>query len=413
MTDVSVAVEINGITDHLGVLFTHRRGQTESSTFSYDQQYVAREDAYAIDPELPLSTSRVQSRVGEAMFGALSDCTPDRWGRTLVKRREDRQARSDGRTPRQLGEVDYLLGVRDDLRQGALRFRLGRGDEGPYLAQEDSGVPALTDLPELMDLAARAEADTADLPDLLRLVRLGSSLGGARPKAHVRVADGTLAIAKFPSAAHDTWNVMAWEKVAHDLARSAGITVPRTTLLNLAGRSVLLIDRFDRRADGTRIGYLSAMTMLEASDGDQRSYLELADVVETTSDTASADLQQLWRRIVFSVLISNTDDHLRNHGFLHAHHASWRLAPAFDINPNPDPGGRYLSTAISFGDDEASVALALEVAPYFRLDPDRAASVLAEVAAAVSPWRAVAGKIGLSSREIEGMTPAFTALAEL
>lgn len=410
MTDVSVAVEIDGSTDHVGVLHTHRRGSTESATFSYDQRYLARSDAYAIDPELPLSTARIQSRVGQAMFGAFRDSAPDRWGRTLVRRREDRQARRDGRTPRQLGEVDYLLGARDDLRQGALRFRLGRDEEGPYLAAEADGVPALTDLPQLMDLAARAEADTADLPDLLRLVRAGSSLGGARPKAHVRRPDGTLALAKFPSGAHDTWNVMAWEKVAHDLAGSAGITVPRTTLLDLAGRSVLLVDRFDRRADGARIGYVSAMTMLEASDGDRRSYPEIAEVIETTSDTAGADLEQLWRRILFTVLISNSDDHLRNHGFLHAHHDSWRLAPAFDLNPNPDPAGRYLSTAISFGDDEASVALALEVAPYFRLDAARAAWVLREVAVAVSSWRRVARTIGLSAREIADMAPAFAAV---
>ena len=242
-----------------------------------------------------------------------------RWGRSLIRRREVAQARDEGREPRSLGEVDYLLGVRDDLRQGALRFR--RSD-GPFEAVEDRGVPTLTDLPELLALAARAERGTADLPDLQRLIRVGSSLGGARPKAHVRDANGNLAIAKFPSAAHDTWNVMAWEKVALELAAQAGITVPATTLLNLAGRSVLVVDRFDRTRDADggpvgRVGYVSAMTMLQSTDGEQGSYLEIAEAIEERSSQATADLHQLWRRIVFSILIYNTDDHLRNHGFLH------------------------------------------------------------------------------------------------
>jgi hypothetical protein len=156
----------------------------------------------------------------------------------------------------------------------------------------------------LLDLAQRAEADTADLPDLQRLVRIGSSLGGARPEAHVRKADGRIAIAKFPSASHDTWNVMTWEKVALDLAVQAGIEVPSSMLLNLAGRSVLILDRFDRTAAGERVGYVSAMTKLEASDGDQRSYLDIAEVIERVSTSATEELHQLWRRIVFSIMIS-------------------------------------------------------------------------------------------------------------
>lgn len=406
--EVSVHVEIDGRTAPAGTLFSHRRRGAESATFAYSSAYIGTHGSYSFDPELPLSTAAAQTRAGSALFGAFTDCSPDRWGRTLVKRREYAQARADGKTPRELGEVDYLLGVRDDLRQGALRFRHGRGEgDGPFLADSTEGIPALLDLPDLLDLAARAEDDTADLPDLLRLVRVGSSLGGARPKAHVVGSSGAVAIAKFPSSSHDTWNVMAWEKVALDLAHDAGIDVPRSELLDLAGRSVLVVDRFDRRLDGTRIGYASAMTMLEASDGDQRSYLEIAEVVERLSDEATAELEQLWRRIVFSVMISNTDDHLRNHGFLHQHDDVWRLSPAFDLNPNPDRSARRLSTAINDGDDTASLVVVRSVAPYFRLSVDRAESIIAEVAGAVSRWSATASRLGLSAREISTMASAF------
>ena len=409
--DVSVHVVLGATTVHAGTLVSHRGRGTESATFAYVSSYVALPGTYALDPQLPLGTSPRQTRIAATLFGAFTDGAPDRWGKTLVKRREYAAARAEGRTARSLSEVDYLLGVRDDLRQGALRFRAGRAEgAGPFLADEGSGVPALTDLPELMDLAARAETDTADLTDLQRLIRVGSSLGGARLKAHVLGSDGSIAIAKFPSAAHDTWNVMAWEKVALDLARAAGIAVPPSQLLRLAGRSVLIVDRFDRRRDGTRVGYLSAMTMLEASEGDQRSYLEIAEVIENHSDNASEELEQLWRRIVFSVLISNTDDHLRNHGFLHQHDDTWRLSPAFDLNPNPEPGPRHLSTAIDISDDTASIAVALGVASEFRLDDERARQVLAEVATAVSGWRTVAAAFGLPEEDIDEMTPAFDAL---
>lgn len=203
---------------------------------------------------------------------------------------------------------------------------------------------------------------------------------------------------------------MAWEKVAIDLAARAGIHVPDTTLAAVDGRSVLISTRFDRRRDGTRIGYASAMTMLEAADGQTRSYLEIAQVIEERSDIPGAELEQLWRRIVFSVLISNTDDHLRNHGFLHQRHGTWRLAPAFDLNPNPDPTARHLSTAIGMDDTAASLALAFDVAPYFRLGADQARSIITDVARAVATWQSVARANGLGSAEISHMAPAFAAL---
>jgi serine/threonine-protein kinase HipA len=199
---------------------------------------------------------------------------------------------------------------------------------------------------------------------------------------------------------------MAWEKVALDLARRAGISVPDSQLIRVGDRSVLIVDRFDRRGT-TRVGYASAMTLLEASDGDQRSYLEIAEVIEERSTNVTGDLNQLWRRICFSILISNTDDHLRNHGFLHERAESWALSPAFDLNPNPAPGPKELSTAIDFTDTLASIDTLMEVAEYFRLNARTAADVLAHVTAAAGDWRAIAASHGLEQAEIEAMEPAF------
>jgi serine/threonine-protein kinase HipA len=215
-----------------------------------------------------------------------------------------------------------------------------------------------------------------------------------------------VAIAKFPSANWDTWNVMAWEKVALDLAREAGVTVPDSQLIRIGDRNVLVVDRFDRRGTA-RIGYASAMTMLEASYGDQRSYLEIAQVIEERSTAAGAELRQLWRRIAFSVLISNTDDHLRNHGFLHERGDSWVLSPAFDLNPNPHPGLKDLSTAIDYTDTRASVDTLMRVATYFRLDASDALEILAKVTQAVARWRTVAQSHGLLQQDLDVMEPAF------
>lgn len=386
-----------------GRLYPHHRRGVESASFIYSDGYLADPDAYSLDPSLPLVTGLLQTPVGRARFGAFSDCAPDRWGRTLLARREAARAKEAKTAPRSLSEADVLLDVRDDLRQGALRFRLS--EEGPYLAQ-DSGVPVLTDLPALLDIAERVESDTADYGDLNRLFRAGSSLGGARPKAHVMDSDGRIAIAKFPSASSDTWNVMAWEKVALDLARRSGITVPDSRLIRVGERTVLIVDRFDRQGTD-RIGYVSAMTMLEASDGDQRSYLEIAQVIEERSPAVTDELRQLWRRMCFTILISNTDDHLRNHGFLHARAESWRLSPAFDLNPNPVPGPKELSTAVDFDDFRASIDTLMGIAGYFRMDARGAAEVLAQVASAVGHWRAIATSYGLPQVEIERMKPAF------
>lgn len=403
-TDIEVHVALGDRNLLAGRMYSHRRRGSESASFAYDDRYLADPDAYALDPALPLVTGTLQTPVGRGLFGAFSDSSPDRWGRTLIQRAERARAKAAATAPRSMSEVDLLLGVRDDLRQGALRFRFS--DQVPFMATDDSGVPVLTDLPVLLAIAARAERDTAGYEDLKRLLRAGSSLGGARPKAHVLDAAGRVAIAKFPSPSSDTWNVMAWEKVALDLARDAGVTVPDSQLIRMGDRHVLVIDRFDRRG-AVRIGYASAKTMLEAGEGDQRSYLEIAAVIEERSTAATADLRQLWRRMAFTILISNTDDHLRNHGFLHERGESWALSPAFDLNPDPGPGSKDLSTAIDFTDTRANVDTLMRVAAYFRLDTSDALAVLAEVTRAVARWRSVAKSHGLLPPDLDVMESAF------
>lgn len=405
MSEVEVVVSLTGIDVLAGRLHSHRRRAAESATFYYDETYLARPDAYALDPALPLVAGALHTPVGLNLFNAFRDSAPDRWGRGLIMSRERQRASSTDETPRSLSEFDFLLGVRDDLRQGALRFRDPR--TGSYMESDDIGIPTVLDLPELLDIAARVETDTAASSELRRLVRAGSSLGGARPKTHVIAPDGRIAIAKFPATSADRWNVMAWERVALRLAADAGIEVSPSELINIARRSVLIVDRFDRTPGGQRVGYASALTMLEAREGDHRSYLDIAETIEERSPHATNDLRQMWRRMVFSVMISNTDDHLRNHAFLYAGSGAWRLSPAFDINPDPTPGPKNLSTAINEAETEARVDLLLDVAPYFRLDQGAATDVIVHVERAVSRWRTVARHTGLSTSEMDAMEPAF------
>jgi serine/threonine-protein kinase HipA len=389
---------------HAGRLYSHRGRGAESATFTYAEAWLASPRAYELDPQLPLAIGAFQTPVGRSLFGALQDSAPDRWGRRLIRRRERHRAQREGATPGSLSEIDFLLGVRDDARQGALRFRPAGG--GEYLAPPPDGVPHLIDLPNLLGASLAFEEDRDDDETLALLLRAGSSLGGARPKAHVVDREGRLAIAKFPSTGDAEMNVVAWERVALILAERAGVRVPPSELISVAGRDVLIVERFDRHG-GDRLGYVSAMTMLEASDGDQRSYLEIAEVIERSSPAATRDLHQLWLRMAFTVLISNTDDHLRNHGFLHAGAAGWELAPAFDLNPNPEPGPRVLSTTIDLEDASATVESLLGVSAYFRVDADEARAQIRTVAAATGAWRAVAREVGIPSGQIAAMEPAF------
>lgn len=385
-----------------GRLWSHRRRGVESQTFRYAAEYLGNELAYALDPLLPLVEGPLQTPAGRVTFGAFSDCAPDRWGRRLIARVQAKDSKRHGQAAKSIGEADYLLGVRDDLRQGALRFR----ELDEFLAPAQSGVPALLDLPRLLNAAERLERDEESEQELADLLRGGSSLGGARPKSHVKTDDGRIAIAKFPSPGADEWDLMRWEAVALTLARRAGVDVPPSKLHEIDGKSVLVIERFDRAGE-RRIGYASAMTMLGRHNGDRGSYLELAEVIFQHSLTAEADVHQLWRRIAFSVLISNFDDHLRNHGYLRAGAFGWTLSPAFDINPDPRPGERHLHTAIDFDDTNAQIELLLRVAPEFRLSQAQATQVLREVVDATSKWREVAGELAVAPAELALMQPAF------
>jgi len=401
---VEVYVQIAGKDTLAGQLWSHRRRQSESATFRYASEYLARPDAYQLDPALGMFEGAQQTSQGQALFGAFSDCAPDRWGRRLVDRAERHRVEEDGGVRRSFGEMDYLLRVRDDLRQGALRFRYPNSQE--FLWPEAMGIPPFVELGKLLSAAERLERDAENAAELALLLRGGSSLGGARPKAHVLDLDERISIAKFPSPSNDEWDVMLWEAVALRLAEMAGIDTSVGKLHEVDGKHVLILERFDR-IRGRRIGYVSAMTMLQRTDGDSGSYLEIADVVAQTSPHAERDLHELWRRIVFSILISNFDDHLRNHGFLRLSSAGWSLAPAFDLNPDPRLGPRELHTTIDFDQVDASVELALSVAGEFRLSDNAAADVVAQISQATLQWRSVAGRLGATPSDLGQMAPAF------
>jgi serine/threonine-protein kinase HipA len=388
-----------------GRLWARTRKNRQSATFEYDPGWLDHSERFSLEPALTLGPGPFHTPSDKPLFGALGDSAPDRWGRALMRRAERRRAERAGETPRTLTEIDYLLMVNDEARQGALRFALKEG--GPFLAtQAGNPIPPLIELPRLLSAAERVGSDSDTDEDLRLLLAPGSSLGGARPKASVRDRDGRLAIAKFPHR-DDEINTVRWEAVALTLAARAEIPVPDWRLEDVAGRPVLLLCRFDREND-VRVPFLSAMSMLGARHHESRSYLEFVDALRQHGASAKADMRALWRRIVFSVLISNTDDHLRNHGFLYAGPDGWRLAPAYDLNPVPtDIKPRVLTTAIDLDDGAASLDLALSVADYFELTDDEARAIAAEVGQAVSRWRAEAGSLGLTKAEIDRMASAF------
>jgi serine/threonine-protein kinase HipA len=322
-----------------------------------------------------------------------------------MHRAESVRAKSAGEAARTLSEVDYLLGVNDEARQGALRFSLE--DSGPYLTLEDKeSIPPLIELPKLLSATERYLNDDETAEDLKILLAPGSSLGGARPKASVRDKGNYLAIAKFPKK-DDEFNVVVWEAIALALAEKAGIKTTKWRLESILDKPVLLLRRFDRQL-GQRIPFLSAMSILGAKDNDHRSYLEIAYAIIQYGASPNSDLEELWRRIIFTVLISNTDDHLRNHGFLYERHKGWRLSPAYDINPTPvEIKAHMLSTSINYDDPTASIDLALSVIDDFRIKKARALEIIKEVALAVSEWRTIATQFGLIKREIDRMASAF------
>jgi len=407
MTDraVFVYVDIDGKPILVGRLWLRQRRGRETASFAYDEGWLTNPERFPLEPALALGAGEYHTPVDKALFGALGDSAPDRWGRNLMRRAERQRARIEGRSPRTLLEIDYLLNVDDEARLGALRFTEEAG--GPFLAPGGPvRTPPLLELPRLLSATERIAEDDDSDEDLRLLLAPGSSLGGARPKASIRDRDGALAFAKFPQK-DDDLPVVSWEAVALRLAAKAGIAVPDCRIEQVGGKPVLVLRRFDRAA-GNRLPFLSAMSMIGASDNEQHSYLEIVDALRQHGAAPADDLAALWRRILFSILISNTDDHLRNHGFLYARGSGWRLAPAYDLNPVPtDIRPRVLSLAIDEEDNTASFDLAMETAPRFGLTTDHARIIAAEVAAAVSGWRQEAARAGLTSNQIGRMASAF------
>ncbi len=402
---VFVYVDLAGATHLVGRLRARVRKNNEGATFEYADVWQENPNRFSLEPALKLGPGPFHTVADAPMFGAIGDSAPDRWGRALMKRMERRRAEGEGKTPRTLHEMDFLLLVDDEARAGALRFSETEG--GPFLRQEEAKrVPPLVALPKLLSAAEHVMEDTDTDEDLRLLFAPGSSLGGARPKASVREKDGHLAIAKFPRK-DDENNTVVWEAVALALAAKAGIPVPAARVETVEGKPVLLLRRFDREAK-RRIPFLSAMSMLGAKDKESHSYLEIVDALRQQGAAPKADMEALWRRIVFNILISNTDDHLRNHGFLYEGGDGWRLSPAYDLNPVPtDVKPRILTTNINEDDGTASIALAMSVAKYFELDSAKAREIAAQVGGATSKWRAEAARHGIGKTEIDRMASAF------
>lgn len=390
----------------MGLLHADPGRGKEIFSFEYDEDCLAQSMLPELDPELALFGG--PQFPARANFGLFLDSCPDRWGRVLMRRREAQRARADGRPPQRLLESDYLLGVHDSHRMGALRFRV----DGVFASHDVAqAAPPWTSLRELEHASLQLEREDAEQdPHYARwlslLIAPGASLGGARPKASVLDSDGALWLAKFPSVA-DLHDIGAWEAVVHELAQRGGLDVPEAQCQRFTGKHhAFLSRRFDRCPEG-RLHFASAMTLLERSDGsgsDGASYLELAELLIRSGARTGADLEGLWRRILFSVCVSNTDDHLRNHGFL-LEPGGWTLAPAYDLNPNPYGSG--LSLNISESDNAQDLDLVDEVAVYFRVARPRAAAIRAEVVDAVRGWRAVASARGLSRSAQDRMAPAF------
>ena len=320
-----------------------------------------------------------------------------------MRRNERRRARAEGRQPRTLLAADFLILVDDESRLGALRFKdAGSGD---FLTSTGKRVPPVVDLPRLLSATTRIIDDKETDEDLQLILAPGTSLGGARPKASVRDKDGHLLIAKFPRK-DDEWPVTRWEAATMALAEAAGVEVSPWRLQLVLKKPVLMARRFDRR-EGRRIPYMSALTAIEASDNEPPSYLEIVEFLRREGSRVNEDLRQLWRRIVFNMLVSNTDDHLRNHGFLRDPNG-WRLAPAYDLNPMPtDVKPRIHALAIDEIDGTASLDTAFQIAPMFGMTEMGARTIATEVGSAVAGWRDAAARFGITSEKIARMVSAF------
>jgi len=399
--------------EYVGVLSSERVRGSEVFSFSYSESWLKNKYAQVIDPDLQLYSGRQYLAAGDKQnFGVFTDSSPDRWGRVLMRRKEAALARKEERTPKPLFETDYLLGVHDEHRMGALRFKLA---EDGLLLNNDRAMasPPWTSIRELEEISLKLEEDdVVDDPEYLEwlnmLIAPGSSLGGARPKASVLDPDGHLWIAKFPSK-NDEGNIGAWEWVTYQLALESGINMaPAQAKTFSSTHHTFLAKRFDRTTQGGRLHFASAMTLLGYADGadyhEGVSYLELVDFITTSGARVKEDLAELWRRIVFSMCVSNTDDHLRNHGFMLTN-SGWALSPAYDINPVETGTGLKLN--VSEDDNALDLDLAMEVSPYFRLKEKEALAIIDQVKGSVKNWQSIAQEIGLSRNEIEMKANAF------
>ena len=394
----------------MGTLQVFRGRKEELFSFAYDGQWLASPHARQLDPRLQLFPGEQHPPKGS--FGLFLDSAPDRWGRTLLDRREARRARDEERKPRPLHESDYLLGVFDAHRMGALRLRLR---DGPFL-DDDRGraSPPWTSLRELEAASLALEADGAEGQPRYRewlelILAPGASLGGARPKAGVSDHEGSAWLAKFPSRG-DREDIGAWEAVVCALAGRCGIVVPEFDARRFnSPHHTFLARRFDRTAAGGRVHFASALTLLDRSDGDDYrvgvSYLEMAELIARDGSRPSEDLEQLWRRIVFFMCVSNTDDHLRNHGFLLEPGRGWLLAPAYDVNPYA--AGNGLTLNVSETDNAQDLELALEVSAHFRMKSPAAKAIIAAIRKEARAWAVEAGRRGIGAAAIERMAPAF------
>jgi serine/threonine-protein kinase HipA len=409
--DVYADIEHSGQPTLMGALHCQPGRSGEIFSFSYDKAWLASTEAFAFDPDLALVAGHQYPAPDRTNFGIFLDSSPDRWGRVLMQRRENSNARREGRRARHLTEWDFLLGVHDETRLGALRFRVP--PDGPFIDSDSRlAAPPIASLRELQAASLQFEQhlDEEGSPEyekwLAQLFAPGTSLGGARPKASVRDEQGTLCIAKFPSR-QDTRNMGGWELVAHQLAAKAGIVVPEARPLRFqeSPYTTFLVKRFDRTVRGRRLAFVSAMTLTQHKDGEPgASYLELVDLLQSRGADTAADCEQLFRRVLFNILIHNTDDHLRNHGFFLGEQGI-RLSPAYDLNPSLDR--TELTLAINEIETACDVSIAMDASKDYGLTAQRASNALREVQAAVRAWRSEANRFHIPKAEQDLMASAF------
>ncbi len=396
----------------IGTLSAQNAKGKKAFSFEYHKNWIKSKNQMLLDPDIQFY-SGPQYPNNKENFGIFLDSMPDTWGRTLMKRRASQQAALTGEKAKTLYEIDYLLGVYDESRMGALRFKTGLN--GPFLDNNNlSPTPPWSSIRELQEAAQNFENDTESEEAkqwLAILMAPGSSLGGARPKANILDNDKNLWIAKFP-AKNDTTDKAAWEYLAYQLAVKAGINMSECKIQKVTGNyNTFFTKRFDRE-NGERIHFASAMTMTgnneESIKDHQASYLELAEFIQNHGRDIESNLEQLWRRIVFNIAISNTDDHLRNHGFILTSEG-WILSPAYDLNPSIDKDGLALN--IDMDNNALDYEVAKSVGIYFRLNEKQMNTILAEVFSAVASWKQLATKIGISNKEMLLMEKAFNVVS--